>query len=112
MTVNLGIGSAAPASPRLTVASSNEAPAKAASPPAMTTRHDARGAEAPRASWRVVIAGGLAAFAGASLLLATVRRGDAGAAEPMPRLTVIGSRAPIRLIALDGFDVPTYERLK
>lgn len=61
-------------------------------------------------SWRVVVAGGVAAFTGASaLLLATVRPSTDAAS---PRLAVVNSYAPIRLIAIDGFDPATYERLK
>lgn len=61
-------------------------------------------------SWRVVAAGGAAAFAGASILLLTTVRTDG--VPPPPQLAVVNSLAPIRLIALDGFDPATYERLR
>jgi hypothetical protein len=63
-------------------------------------------------TWRAVIVGGAVAFAGAAaLLLATVNT-DADAGAATPPLTIVNSRAPIRLIALDGFDPETYERIK
>src|SRR5262249_12692832 len=64
-------------------------------------------------SWRVAAAGGATAFAGASAVpLVRVRHDfDPDEAPAAPQLTVVGSRAPIRLIALDGFDPGTYERL-
>ena len=62
-------------------------------------------------SWRVAAAGGALAFAGASALLMATASSDAGAAGLQP-MTVVNSRAPIRLIALDGFDPATYASLE
>ena len=61
-------------------------------------------------SWRLVVAGGALALAGASaLLLITVSDTDPEAAAPP--LTVVDSE-PVRLIALDGFDPATFARLE
>jgi hypothetical protein len=63
-------------------------------------------------SWRAVAAGAAVAFAGASILLLAAVQSDADTAASPPALAVVGSRAPIRVIALDGFDPATYERLR
>ncbi|MGH9411939.1 MAG: alkaline phosphatase family protein, partial [Vicinamibacterales bacterium] len=65
----------------------------------------------PPRSWRIIVAAGTLALAGASaLLLATAAPGARGAGAP--ELLVIHSRAPIRLIALDGFDPATFATLR
>jgi hypothetical protein len=63
-------------------------------------------------SWRGVLAGGILAFAGAAMLLLATAGSDAAPVVERPPLAVVGSMAPLRLIALDGFDRATYERLK
>jgi Type I phosphodiesterase / nucleotide pyrophosphatase len=62
-------------------------------------------------SWRVIVGGGLLAFGGAAALLIATATSEARATAPQ-RLTVTNSRAPIWLIALDGFDPATYARLE
>ncbi|HEX6463271.1 MAG TPA: alkaline phosphatase family protein, partial [Vicinamibacterales bacterium] len=58
-----------------------------------------------------LLGGGAAAFAGAAaLLVLTTSSGERASAAPAP-LTVVSSHAPIRLIALDGFDPATYTSL-
>jgi len=66
----------------------------------------------PARSWAMVAGGGALAFAGASALLLMTVGADAEHVPDVAPLTVVGSRAPIRLIAVDGFDPGTYERLK
>ena len=63
-------------------------------------------------SWRVVLAGGAIAFAGGAVLLLATAAADAGSETDHPPLPIVNSRAPLRLIALDGFDLATYERLR
>jgi len=63
-------------------------------------------------SWLVVAAGGALAFAGASVLLLATVRADTDTPPAAPQLAVVNSHAPIRLIAIDGFDPGTYQRLK
>ena len=65
----------------------------------------------PARSWSMVASGGALAFAGAAALLLMTVSADERLPE-IPPLTVVGSRAPIRLIAVDGFDPGTYQRLK
>ena len=62
-------------------------------------------------SWRVLVGGGVVAFAGAAALLLLTTSSEARPA-PVPALTVVNTHAPIRLIALDGFDPATYARLE
>jgi hypothetical protein len=62
--------------------------------------------------WRGVLAAGTLAFAGAAALLLATARSDAAPVIGHPPLPVVGSMAPLRLIALDGFDRATYQRLE
>jgi hypothetical protein len=64
----------------------------------------------PSTSWRVLVGGAALAFAGASALL--VLTSSEARPAPVPALTVVNTHAPIRLIALDGFDPATYARLE
>jgi hypothetical protein len=65
----------------------------------------------PSTSWRVVIAGGVLAFAGSAALLLTTSS-DAHRVAVQASLAVVNSHAPIRLVALDGFDPATYAKLE
>lgn len=62
-------------------------------------------------SWRLLIAGGVVAFAGAAALLLWTAPADATAALDHPPLTVVSTGNRVRLIAIDGFDVALYARL-
>jgi hypothetical protein len=66
----------------------------------------------PSTSWRVLVGGGALAFGGAAALLLVTTSSEARANAIEPALTVVGSRAPIRIIALDGFDPATYANLE
>jgi hypothetical protein len=64
---------------------------------------------APVQSWRASIAGGALAFIGASALLFAV---STDRPHPdRPPLTIASSGARVIVIAIDGFDLPFYERL-
>jgi hypothetical protein len=65
----------------------------------------------PSRSWRVIVGGGALAFAGAAALLIATASSEAHAPLPEP-LAVVNSRAPVWLIALDGFDPATYAQLE
>ena len=65
----------------------------------------------PPTSWRVIVGGGALAFGGAAALLIATASSEARGAAPEP-LTVVNSRGPVWLIALDGFDPATYEQLE
>ena len=57
-------------------------------------------------SWRMVVAGGLAAFAGAAALLIATATETAPAIDHPPLTVTAGTR--VRLIAIDGFDPTLY----
>ena len=59
-------------------------------------------------SWRVVLAGGALAFAGAAALLVSTASIEVARGPDHPPLTVIGG-APLRVIAIDGFDPAMYD---
>jgi hypothetical protein len=59
-------------------------------------------------SWRVVLAGGALAFAGAAVLLVTTASVEGARGPDHPPLTVIGG-APLRVIAIDGFDPAMFD---
>lgn len=62
-------------------------------------------------SWRVVLAGGALAFAGAAaLLLATASPGTAATPDRQPLTVMFPAR--VYLIALDGFDPAIFEQLR
>lgn len=62
-------------------------------------------------SWRVVIGGGVLAFAGAACLL-VLTAADAPSAVDHPPLTVVSQGVAVRLIAIDGFDPAIYDSIK
>lgn len=66
----------------------------------------------PSASWRVIVGGGALAFCGAAALLLVTVSSEAQTPPAGSALTVVNSRAPIELIALDGFDPATYAKLE
>jgi hypothetical protein len=59
-------------------------------------------------SWRVVLAGGALAFAGGAALLVTTASAESARGPDHPPLTVIGG-APLRVIAIDGFDPAMFD---
>jgi hypothetical protein len=59
-------------------------------------------------SWRVVLAGGALAFAGAAVLLVSTASVEGARGPDHPPLTVIGG-APLRVIAIDGFDPAMFD---
>jgi len=63
-------------------------------------------------SWRMVAAGALLAFAGASALLLATASTDPGRTVEQPALTVVSRGQRVRLIAIDGFDRNTYLQLR
>jgi hypothetical protein len=60
-------------------------------------------------SWRVVIAGGGLAFAGAAALLVSTAAVDGPRSPEHPPLTVISSGRALRVIAIDGFDPAMFD---
>ena len=67
----------------------------------------------PSGSWRIVIGGGLLAFAGAAaLLVVTAPSVDASSRTGGPRLAVVSSGLRVRVVAIDGFDRDTYLHLR
>ncbi len=64
----------------------------------------------PSRSWRIVVAGGVVAFAGAAALLLWTAPADAYGPEGAP-LTVVSQGRRVRLIAIDGFDRALCEQL-
>jgi hypothetical protein len=66
----------------------------------------------PSASWRVIVGGGALAFCGAAALLLVTVSSEAQTPPAASALTVVNSRAPIALVALDGFDAATYAKLE
>src|SRR5204863_1684792 len=63
----------------------------------------------PATSWRLLVAGGVLAFAGAAYLL-VLTAADAPAAADHPPLTVVSQGVSVRLIAIDGFDPAIYDQ--
>ena len=55
-------------------------------------------------SWRVIIGGGVLAFAGAAILLILTTSSDYNAAAVSPALTVVSRGATVRVLAVDGVD--------
>jgi hypothetical protein len=67
----------------------------------------------PSNSWRLVIGGGLLAFAGAAaVLVLTAPSADARSASDRSSLTVVSTGRRIRLVAIDGFDRATFQQLR
>lgn len=62
-------------------------------------------------SWRLVVGGGVLAFAGAAALL-VVTAADAPAAVDHPPLTVVSPGVSVRLIAIDGFDPAIHDAME
>ena len=63
-------------------------------------------------SWRVVLAGGALAFAGAAALLISTAGVERTEAAAHPPLTVVSTGRRVTLLALDGFDPAIYEQLR
>ncbi len=62
----------------------------------------------PATSWRVVMAGGAVAFAGAAGLLLTTSAESPGGPEHPP-LTVVSGGQQLRVVAIDGFDPAMWQ---
>jgi hypothetical protein len=60
-------------------------------------------------SWRVVVAGGGLAFAGAAALLVSTAAVDGARGPEHPPLTVVSNGQVIRLVAIDGFDPAMFD---
>lgn len=60
-------------------------------------------------SWRVVVAGGALAFAGAAALLVSTAAVENPTGPDHPPLSVISSGRALRVIAIDGFDPAMYD---
>ena len=60
-------------------------------------------------SWRVVLAGGALAFAGAAGLLVSTASADVALPSTRAPLTVLSSGRTFRVIAIDGFDPAMYD---
>lgn len=72
---------------------------------------EAAGPRAPSIfSWRVSLAAGIVAFAGAAILLMLAAPADTQVVA-RPTLTVVPSGFRVRLIAIDGFDAAVLDRL-
>lgn len=65
----------------------------------------------PSTRWRVLVGGGVMAFSGAAILLVATASPEAMARVDRPALAVIQSHAPIRVLAIDGFDPRTFAKL-
>jgi hypothetical protein len=79
---------------------------------ALLVARTAPGEDTPRArgaSWRVVAAAGIAAFAGAAALLVVTAEPRA---ESAPALAVRSSGVRVTVFAIDGFDPSLYEQLE
>ena len=63
-------------------------------------------------SWRMVAAGALLAFAGASALLFATASSGTETTVQQPALTVVSRGQRVRLVAIDGFDRNTYLQLR